>query len=238
MEAVHACRPYFSLIRVDGRAPAPWCADLAAILAGPDLYAVFQPIVDFADARIVGYEGLIRGPSDSALHSPLNLFAAAEQCQQLLALELRLPASHPAPLCRVACKGAVSEHQPASAARPGLSPRRNVGWMRAAGLSPEQVVIEADRNPAGGRTALLRKPPRIIGTWGFALRWDDLGEGFPICALWSAAPDYVKLDKYFTQGIASDAAKQQFVRSVQAIAHATGARVIAEASKPPTTWPA
>ena len=69
------------------RPPAPWCADLAAILAGPDLHAVFQPIVDFADARIVGYEGLIRGPSDSALHSPLNLFEAAEQCQQLLALE-------------------------------------------------------------------------------------------------------------------------------------------------------
>ena len=38
----------------------------------------------------------------------------------------------------------------------------------------------------------------------------------------------MSLDKYFTQGIASDAAKQQFVRSIQAIAHATGARVIAE----------
>ena len=47
--------------------------------------------------------------------------------------------------------------------------------------------------------------------------------------LWSELrPDYVKLDKCFTQGIASDAAKQQFVRSIQAIAHATGARVIAE----------
>lgn len=40
---------------------------------------------------IIGYEGLIRGPSDSPLHSPLNLFRVA------LAANLSVEVEH---LCR------------------------------------------------------------------------------------------------------------------------------------------
>jgi sensor c-di-GMP phosphodiesterase-like protein len=45
------------------------------ILARRQLSAVFQPIVHMRSGEIIAYEGLVRGPSDSALHSPLNLFA-------------------------------------------------------------------------------------------------------------------------------------------------------------------
>jgi sensor c-di-GMP phosphodiesterase-like protein len=40
------------------------------ILNGHTLITLFQPIVDLRDCTILGHEGLIRGPSDSALHSP------------------------------------------------------------------------------------------------------------------------------------------------------------------------
>lgn len=212
------------------RPPAPWCADLAAILAGPDLHAVFQPIVDFADARIVGYEGLIRGPSDSALHSPLNLFAAAEQCQQLLALERACRQVTLRRFAELRLQGALFLNiSPQALLDPAFRPGETLGWMRAAGLSPEQVVIELTETRPVGDYALLREATAHYRDMGFRIALDDLGEGFSNLRLWSELrPDYVKLDKYFTQGIASDAAKQQFVRSIQAIAHATGARVIAE----------
>lgn len=34
------------------------------------LTPLFQPIIDMKSGRIIGHEGLIRGPSDSPLHSP------------------------------------------------------------------------------------------------------------------------------------------------------------------------
>ena len=53
---------------------------LLEIIKGKRLTPLFQPIVSMAGGGIVGYEGLIRGPSDSSLHSPVNLFRAAAEC--------------------------------------------------------------------------------------------------------------------------------------------------------------
>src|SRR5690606_36568768 len=50
---------------------------LIDILNQGQLSALFQPIIGMHKGDIIGYEGLIRGPSDSPLHSPLNLFKVA-----------------------------------------------------------------------------------------------------------------------------------------------------------------
>ena len=46
---------------------------LLDILQRRQLHALFQPIVHMQSGEIIAYEGLIRGPADSPLHSPLNL---------------------------------------------------------------------------------------------------------------------------------------------------------------------
>eukprot|EP01037_Dinobryon_pediforme_P034548 gene34548-40503_t len=50
---------------------------LHEIIAQRSLTALFQPIIRMRSGEIIGYEGLIRGPSNSPLHSPLNLFKVA-----------------------------------------------------------------------------------------------------------------------------------------------------------------
>jgi EAL domain-containing protein (putative c-di-GMP-specific phosphodiesterase class I) len=45
------------------------CKELAEILKTQNFSALFQPIMDMRRATIIGYEGLIRGPSDSVLHA-------------------------------------------------------------------------------------------------------------------------------------------------------------------------
>jgi sensor c-di-GMP phosphodiesterase-like protein len=50
---------------------------LIEIIQQGQLSALFQPIVNMTTGEIIGYEGLIRGPSDSPLHSPMNLFRVA-----------------------------------------------------------------------------------------------------------------------------------------------------------------
>src|SRR5437867_3953598 len=49
-------------------------AQLNEIIDQRLLSALLQPIIHLQSGEIIGYEGLIRGPSDSPLHSPLNLF--------------------------------------------------------------------------------------------------------------------------------------------------------------------
>src|SRR5687768_1680377 len=57
------------------------------LVAHHDITTVFQPIVDLNDGRVIGYEGLTRGPAGSALENPRLLFAAAEQAGLLRELE-------------------------------------------------------------------------------------------------------------------------------------------------------
>lgn len=61
---------------------------LGNILAHGDLNSLFQPIVSLSEQRILGYEALTRGPSNSALHSPLTLFAVARHAGRLSELEM------------------------------------------------------------------------------------------------------------------------------------------------------
>src|SRR5690606_22431232 len=61
---------------------------LEEILATAALTPIFQPIISLKTNKIFGYEALIRGPSDSVLHSPINLFDAASRLGRLAELDL------------------------------------------------------------------------------------------------------------------------------------------------------
>src|SRR5476651_708753 len=61
---------------------------LSSILAQSGLHSLFQPIISLSERRIVGYEALSRGPSNSPLHSPIALLAVARQAGRLNELEI------------------------------------------------------------------------------------------------------------------------------------------------------
>lgn len=60
--------------RSPSRSAAPRVEEL---IARRELSAVFQPIIDFENGAILGYEGLIRGPAGTPLEAPFALFAQA-----------------------------------------------------------------------------------------------------------------------------------------------------------------
>jgi len=62
-------------------------AELHRIIESRLLVPVFQPIIALDSRRILGYEALIRGPENSPLHTPDQLFSTARSTQQLAALE-------------------------------------------------------------------------------------------------------------------------------------------------------
>lgn len=76
---------------------------LGHILAHGDITTLFQPIVSLSERRILGYEALSRGPSNSPLHSPINLLATARQAGRLNELEMACRRS----ACRRYSQGAL-----------------------------------------------------------------------------------------------------------------------------------
>ena len=61
---------------------------LRSILQRGAIATLFQPIHSTDGRDIIGYEALSRGPSNSPLHSPTMLFAAARQCDRLMELDM------------------------------------------------------------------------------------------------------------------------------------------------------
>lgn len=203
---------------------------LTDILDNKRLNAVFQPIINMNTAEIIGHEGLIRGPADSPLHSPLKLFNTARQYGKVADLEYLARREVLQSFFNLAGTGKVFLNISPDVL---MSKDSRVGetlrYIEEIGLAPQQVVIELTENAATTDYQLLRDATHYYRAMGFEIAIDDLGEGFSGLRMWSELrPDYVKIDQHFIQGINHDPLKLQFVRSIQEIANKSGARIIAE----------
>lgn len=203
---------------------------LKEIIAQRQLNALFQPVINMQRGEMVGYEGLIRGPSDSPLHSPMNLFKVAR------ANNLSVEVEH---MCRRVVLERFAELQlpgklflnvsPEMLLQPHARHGETLGYIHEVGIHPDRVIIELTENQPTYDYDLLREAVMHYRGMGFQIAIDDLGEGFSSLRLWSELrPEYVKIDMHFVQGINHDPVKLQFVRSIQEIAEQSGSVVIAE----------
>ncbi len=200
------------------------------LLEGGSLSALFQPIVDNRTGAIHGYEALIRGPSDGPLHAPHVLFAVAQQEGLLVQLDRICAQTQLARFAELELPGRLFVNlTPQSLFGTELSPARLSELARAAGLSPDRVVLEITENGPLGDLARLRSVASSYRDQGFAIAIDDLGAGYSGLRQWSELrPEYVKIDRHFVQAVHEDTAKRQFVRSIAEIARTVGSRVVAE----------
>lgn len=205
-------------------------AHLYDILARRQLSALFQPIVHMQTGEIIAYEGLIRGPSDSPLHAPMNLFKVAR------ANGLTVEVEH---LCRRVVLERFAELDLPGKLFLNVSPEcllqrdarhgETLEYIHQIGINPDRVIIELTENQPTYDYELMREAVLHYRTMGFQIAIDDLGEGFSSLRLWSELrPEYVKIDMHFIQGINHDPVKLQFVRSIQEIADKSDTLVIAE----------
>lgn len=58
------------------------------ILKNKKISTVFQPILSLRDGTVYAYEALSRGPENTALHNPVDLFEKAEELYKTWELEL------------------------------------------------------------------------------------------------------------------------------------------------------
>ncbi len=203
---------------------------LEDILATAALTPIFQPIVSLKNHQIFGYEALIRGPSDSLLHSPINLFDAASRHGRLAELDL---------MCRelaIARFGELGLSSklfintiPAALLQPEYPHGLTLQFLQKAGLSAENVIIELTEQYPIDDYDLMREATQHYREMGFSIAIDDLGAGYSGLRTWSELkPDYVKLDRHFMQNIHEDRQKRQFVQSIIDIAQGINCQIIGE----------
>jgi EAL domain-containing protein (putative c-di-GMP-specific phosphodiesterase class I) len=204
--------------------------ELQRIISGRLLTPLFQPLVSLSDGSILGYEALIRGPSDSALHSPLLLFKTAQTFDLLEPLEL---------LCRQLSIQAFADSGAAGQLFINVNPMLLLtsdhpsgltkSYIQRAGLAPERIVIELSEQFQVEDTELFINAVKHYREFGFQIAIDDLGSGFSGLKLWSELrPDIVKIDRYFIDQLHLDPVKKVFVKNMIEMAKSTCSRVVAE----------
>ncbi|MCK9395532.1 MAG: EAL and GGDEF domain-containing protein [Methylobacter sp.] len=204
--------------------------ELTKILNGKQLTPHFQPIVSLSQKKIMGYEALIRGPSDSPLHSPFNLFDTAERFDLSTKLEY---------ICReLTIKRYAGLNikeklfinvSPSVLLQPDFKKGETLKLLDQFGVDPRFVVIELTEHQPTDDFQLMREAVTHYRKMGFEIAIDDLGAGYSGLRLWSELqPEYVKIDMHFIQGINNDPVKLNFVRSIQNIASSLNCNVIAE----------
>jgi EAL domain-containing protein (putative c-di-GMP-specific phosphodiesterase class I) len=203
---------------------------LEEVLEKRALSVVFQPILALADGAIVGHEALVRGPAGSWIESPTALFAAAHEAGCYEGLSIVCIQETLRAFAALGSRGLLFLNMsPRLVQRPGFDPGRARRFLEALALCPASVVIELTEDFPAIDLRYLREALWLYRSMGFRVALDDLGEGYSTLRLWSELrPEYVKADKHFVRGIARDAVKRQFLRSMQHIARRCGSQVIAE----------
>ena len=194
-----------------------------AALAG--LWMAYQPIIDWPNKSLFGFEALVRS-TGSALSNPGLLFDAAEQLGRVQELGRQI---------RRTVAGAVHEAPPDAAIFVNLhSADLNDEELFIAGTSlsehANRVVLEVTERASLEHVKDVQGAMNKLRKLGYRIAVDDLGAGYAGLSSFSQLePDIVKLDMSLIRDIHASNRKSSIVRSMIAVcARDLGTKVVCE----------
>jgi diguanylate cyclase (GGDEF)-like protein len=203
--------------------------NLHQLIAAGSMSVVFQPIWDVQESRVLSYEALSRPDSKYGFNGPQEAFELAE----------RIGCAHELDeVCRLAALASAGDLpsdallfinvSPQSLDHGRLDTNELVKAVRAAGLTPERVVIEITERSITRVDAVINSL-RELQQQGFRLALDDTGAGNSGLEMLSRLPlEFVKIDRALIVKALSDKNARGVMAGIVAIAETTGAYVIAE----------
>ena len=206
--------------------------ELADILAEGAVEAGFQPVVELATARVIGWESLARGPRGSELELPDKLFAAARAAGRLEELDW---------LCqRNALRAALAAGVRAPSIlflniepdTSGFLPLE-LRDLYARASQQMTVCVKVTERALTQRPGALLAHIADMRAMGVAVALDDVGTDADTLAMMSLlAPEVIKLDLALVQS-SPDAEIAEGVHAVAAQAERSGATILVEGVETP-----
>ncbi len=203
---------------------------LENILHNSDITTLFQPIFDISGKQILGYEALSRGPKNSVLEMPNELFKAAIHYDKISELELLCRSKAIENFVNLNLKGKLFLNvSPKTLLDPCHPKGETLHLIEQFGLAASRVVIEVTEQEKVDDGFLLLKTIAHYRKLGFSIAIDDLGAGYSGLKQWSElCPDFVKIDRYFIDHCDQSVVKKEFLKSIIELAKVTKTQVIAE----------
>ncbi|MDM3872493.1 GGDEF domain-containing protein [Porticoccus sp. W117] len=208
--------------------------ELTHILDNRLLASWLQPIIDFPNRTILGYEALARGPKGSPLHLPIQLFAAAERCGLLRQLEQCCITTAVDRFTELDLPGKLFINIAAPDLKELDAPNNPISQLLISSSRRLDIVLEISEKHPLNDYQRIREVADFCRQHQLQLAIDDLGSGYSGLRTWAEIrPDYVKVDMHFIHDIHSDSVKREFVNSICEISRGLNCKVIAEGIEQP-----
>src|ERR1035437_9472291 len=172
--------------------PAEEVDQLLDLIDNRRLSSVFQPIIDFRTHSYIAFEGLIRGPVDGTLHSPKQLFEAAERHGLRKKLEQACRETVFRGFAKLQLPGKLFINSSLDCLGDELFFNGStLDLLHQIGISPNRVVIELTENQRINDYPDIHQALSHDRSLRYQIAVDDLGEGFANLRMWSEVqPDY------------------------------------------------
>ena len=199
------------------------------------LLPVYQPVVEIATGRIIGYEALVRPTPESGFANAGELFAAAETSGRQAELDqacLEVVIAGAAKLPRDASLSLNVSPRTLESAEFSISGL--IQLLGRYGIPPTRAIIELTERESVDDLDRLRRNVASCRAAGLRIAADDVGSGNAGLRLLSQMQfDIVKIDLSLVQGNPQQSTSLAVIGSLQELAQKWGAWVIAEGVETP-----
>jgi diguanylate cyclase (GGDEF)-like protein len=199
---------------------------------GTEIDYAFQPIVNIHTGVVFGFEALLRGQDRFGFDSVPMLFEYAFARGMLHRLDLILREIAFAKFMRLSPEG--SSHlffniDPRLLESGDYAAGRGLPILSRHNLSPTRVCLELTEDEKVVHNSNTLGILRRYRSQGYRLAIDDFGSGYSgLRHLYESQPDFVKIDRFFISGMATDHKRKLFVSNIVNLAHVLGLQVVAE----------
>ena len=205
-------------------------AAVAIVIETGVLTPVYQPIIELASGRVIGYEGLVRTGAETGFPNTGALFDAAEIAGRVLdldraALEVVLRGAR-----RIPASTLISLNvSPRSFEVAEFNASIFLAILRRHGIAPGRVVLELTEREAIRDLDRLRSAIVLLQGAGIRVAADDVGAGNAGLRLLSQFRfDVVKIDLSLVQGGTNQGQTLSVLTSLVDLARQWGAMTVAE----------
>jgi EAL domain-containing protein (putative c-di-GMP-specific phosphodiesterase class I) len=198
----------------------------------------FQPIVDLRTMEAHEWECLFRPHMPLQPHSIGSIVDAALEAKRPVDFDAFVVENTLARIAQVSRSRELGPRLrfninllPASLLAPHFEANAFDERVRAAGLTPRQIVVECTEQQAVGDVPRLKKQVRALRRLGFGFAIDDAGSGYASFTIIAALePSIIKIDReiIYRIGNKDSDAKKALVEAFVSFSRRIGAKVVAE----------